>query len=115
MAIVFPAVILITIMVVQGSTWYYAREIALAAARTGVAAGRGYQSSPQAGADQANEMLSQTAGTSLLDAHAYPGPDSTADRITIKVTGRAPSLLPFFGGLTIDQSASAPREHWTTN
>jgi hypothetical protein len=111
MAVVFPLVILVTIMIVQAGMWYYARDIALAAARSGVAAGRGYQQSPQAGQQRADEVLAQTAGTSLLDSHAATS--ATAERLTITVTGRAPSLLPFFGGISISQSASGPREHWT--
>ncbi|MFF7995115.1 TadE family protein [Kitasatospora xanthocidica] len=112
MAVIFPLVILVTVMVVQASMWYYARNIALAAARSGVAAGRGYQQSPQDGKQRADEVLAQTAGTSLLEARASAS--ATADRLTITVTGHAPSLLPFFGGgISISQSASGPREHWT--
>lgn len=111
MAIVFPLVIVLTMLVVQVGLWYYAREIALSAARSGVAAGRGHQDSPGKGAARAREVLDRTAGSSLLQADASVS--STADRITIRVTGRAPSLLPFLSGPSVDQSASAPREHWT--
>ncbi|MQS16474.1 pilus assembly protein [Streptomyces kaniharaensis] len=111
MAIVFPLVIVLTMLVVQVGLWYYAREIALSAASSGVAAGRGHQDSPDKGAARAREVLARTAGSSLLQADASVS--STADRITVRVTGHAPSLLPFLSGLSIDQSASAPREHWT--
>lgn len=66
MAIVFPFVILLTIAVVQVSLWYYARNVALTAAREGVAAARVYESGPDAGAARAKDVLGRIAGNSLL-------------------------------------------------
>ncbi|BBG20664.1 hypothetical protein RVR_P137 (plasmid) [Actinacidiphila reveromycinica] len=113
MAIVFPVVILMTVAVVQASMWYYARNIALTAAREGINVGRGYQSSPSQGAARARETLDRIGGDSLHGAGVSTD-GSTADTVTITVSGTALSMLPFVPGLHVSQSASAAREHWTT-
>ncbi|MGR3938468.1 TadE family protein [Streptomyces sp. BRA346] len=113
MAIVFPVVILLTVAVVQASMWYYAREIALAAAREGVTAGRTYQAGPGAGAARARQVLERTAGDSLRGATVSTA-GSTGERVRVQVHGAAPSLLPFVPDLAVTQSASGAVERFTT-
>ncbi|KOV22513.1 hypothetical protein ADK90_10715 [Streptomyces sp. XY413] len=113
MAIVFPFVILLTIAVVQAAMWIHARNVALTAAREGVAAARTYQSPERAGADRARETLGRIAGDSLR-APAVSTDGSTATEVRVTVTGSAPSMVPGLSGLSVSQSASAPRERWTT-
>ncbi|MBT2418020.1 pilus assembly protein [Streptomyces sp. ISL-22] len=111
MAIVLPVVVLFSFMVVQAGVWYYAKQIALTAAREGVQAATAYQSSDAAGSARARSVLDRVAGDSLL----APGVSTvgSAERVTVTVTGRAPSLLPGVDGITISQSASGARERWT--
>ncbi|MFJ3840575.1 TadE/TadG family type IV pilus assembly protein [Streptomyces sp. NPDC090054] len=113
MAIVFPFVILITVAVVQASMWFFARNIALTAAREGVAAARVYQAPESAGAARARETLGRIAGDSLNDLTVSTS-GSTATEVRVTVTGTAPSLIPGLSGLSVSQSAGAPRERWTT-
>ncbi|MFE9933675.1 TadE/TadG family type IV pilus assembly protein [Streptomyces sp. NPDC005533] len=113
MAIVFPFVILLTVAVVQAAMWVHARNVALTAAREGVAAARTYQSPEGAGADRARETLGRIAGDSLR-APTVSTAGSTATDVRVTVTGSAPSMLPGLSGLSVSQSASAPRERWTT-
>ncbi|WP_413804339.1 TadE family protein [Streptomyces sp. OE57] len=113
MAIVFPFVIVLTIAVVQASMWYYARQIALAAARDGVAAGRTYRAGPSDAADRARQVLDRTAGDSLRGA-TVATVGSTGERIRVQVHGTAPSLLPLIPDLPVTQSASGPVERFTT-
>ncbi|MEV6699240.1 TadE family protein [Streptomyces sp. NPDC051453] len=111
MAIVFPFVLLLTVAVVQASMWYYARQIALTAAREGLSAARSYQASPADGAARAREVLNRTAGDSLMSSSV-----STAgggQRVTVEVSGTAQSMLPGVPGLRITQSASGTVERWT--
>lgn len=112
MAIVYPFVLLVTLAVIQASMWYYAREIALTAAREGVSAGRSYQAGPGDGAARAREVLGRTAGDSLRGASVSTG-GSNGERIRIQVSGTAQSMLPGVPGLRITQSASGPVERWT--
>lgn len=113
MAIVFPFVILVTVAVVQAAMWVHARNIALTAAREGVAAARTYQSSEGAGAARAREALGRIAGDSLRGPSVSTA-GTSATAVTVTVTGSAPSMLPGLSGLSVSQSASAPRERWTT-
>lgn len=112
MAIVFPVVILVTIAVVQAAMWVHARNIALTAAREGVAAARVYQAPDSAGTARARETLQRIAGDSLTATAVTSGGSTTEVRVT--VTGSAPSLIPGVSGLSVSQSAGAPRERWTS-
>jgi len=112
MAIVFPFVLLATIAVIQASMWYYAREIALTAAREGLTAARAYQASPADGAARAQEVLGRSAGDSLRGYGVSAGSDG--QRVRVQVSGKALSMIPGLSGLKITQSASGPVERWTT-
>ncbi|MFF9818927.1 TadE/TadG family type IV pilus assembly protein [Streptomyces sp. NPDC014006] len=111
MAIVYPFVLLATIAVIQASMWYYARQIALTAAREGVSAARAYRASPDDGAARAREVLGRTAGDSLRFASVRSGSDG--ERVRVEVSGTAQSMIPGVPGLSITQSASGPVERWT--
>ncbi|MGW7362931.1 TadE family protein [Streptomyces sp. NPDC054841] len=112
MAIVFPFVLLATVAVVQASMWFYARQIALTAAREGLSAARTYQATPAAGAARAREVLGRTAGDSLQGASVSTA-GSSAERVRIEVSGTALSMIPGIPGLRITQSASGAVERWT--
>ncbi|MFD7444035.1 TadE family protein [Streptomyces sp. NPDC059909] len=112
MAIVFPFVLLATLAVVQASMWFYARQIALTAAREGLSAARSYQATPANGAAQAREVLGRTAGDSLLSPSVSTA-GSNAQRVRIQVSGTAQSMIPGVPGLRITQSASGAVERWT--
>ncbi|MER5450571.1 TadE/TadG family type IV pilus assembly protein [Streptomyces sp. NPDC002766] len=111
MAIIFPLVLLAALAVVQASLWYYARQIALTAAREGATAARAYQASPDDGAAQARAVLGRTAGDSLSGYSVSAGSDG--QRVRVQVSGTALSMIPGLSGLHITQSASGPVERWT--
>ncbi|MFI9187636.1 TadE family protein [Streptomyces goshikiensis] len=113
MAIVFPFILLVTVAVVQASMWVYARNIALTAAREGVAAVRTYQAPEGAGVARATEALGRIAGDGL-GGSSVSTTGSSATEVRVTVTGQALSLIPGLSGLSVSQSASAPRERWTT-
>ncbi|GGX56341.1 membrane protein [Streptomyces chartreusis] len=110
MAIIFPFVLLATVAVVQASMWFYARQIALTAAREGVTAARAYESSPTEGAAQARDVLARTAGDSLTGYSVSAGSDG--QRVQVEVAGAALSMIPGLPGLQVTQSASGPVERW---
>ncbi|MGW4559362.1 TadE family protein [Streptomyces sp. NPDC004365] len=110
MAIVFPFVLLATVAVIQASMWYYARQIALTAAREGLTAARAYQSSPAAGASQARNVLERTAGDSLRGYSVSVS--SNGQRVRVQVSGTALSMIPGVPGLQVNQTASGPQERW---
>lgn len=112
MAIVYPFVLLATIAVIQASMWYYARSIALTAAREGLSAARAYQASPADGTAKAQDVLGRAAGDSLL-GYTVSTAGSTGQRVRIEVTGTAQSMIPGVAGLRVSQSASGAVERWT--
>jgi len=111
MAIIFPFVLLTTIAVIQASMWYYARQIALTAAREGLTAARAYESSPADGAAQARDVLGRVAGDSLRGYSVAA--TSNGQRVQVQVSGTAMSMIPGVSGLQVTQSASGPLERWT--
>ncbi|CAM5501224.1 TadE/TadG family type IV pilus assembly protein [Streptomyces canarius] len=111
MAIVFPFVLLVTVAVIQASMWYYARQIALTAAREGATAARSYPSSPADGAARARAVLGRTAGDSLSGYSVFASSDG--QRVRVQVSGTALSVIPGLSGLRVTQSASGPVERWT--
>lgn len=112
MAIVYPFILLATIAVIQASMWYYARSIALTAAREGVSAARAYQASSADGTAKAQQVLARSAGDSLL-GYTVSTAGSTAQRVRIEVSGTTQSMIPGMGGLRVSQSASGAVERWT--
>ncbi|MFF3350702.1 TadE/TadG family type IV pilus assembly protein [Streptomyces sp. NPDC002779] len=111
MAIIFPFVLLATITVIQASMWYYARQIALTAAREGLTAARAYEANPADGAAQARNVLGRTAGDSLRGYTVAASSDG--QRVRVEVSGTALSMIPGLPGLQVSQSASGPVERWT--
>lgn len=112
-AIVFPFVIAATLLVVQVCLWYFAREVALTAAREGAASARSYRSTPADGAARARSVLDRTTGD-MLQATTISTAGSTPQRVRVQVSGTALSVLPGVPGLRITQSASGAAERWTT-
>ncbi|MDH6222719.1 TadE/TadG family type IV pilus assembly protein [Streptomyces pseudovenezuelae] len=111
MAIIFPFALLATVAVIQASLWYYARQIALTAAREGATAASAYHSTPADGAVQARDVLGRTAGDSLRSYSVSASSDG--QRVRIRVSGTAISMIPGVSGLQITQSASGPVERWS--
>lgn len=111
LAIVFPAVLTMVLLVVQASLWWYARQVALTAAREGVEAGRSWEADPQAGAVRARDFLARSDGVVSDGAVSLAG--TTATEIRVTVTVRAQSLLPGLSGQLITQHVTAPRERFT--
>lgn len=111
-AIVGPVLLLLIFTIVQGSLWFYARNLALAAAQEGVSAGRGYGASASIGVTKARSFLDRAAQDSLQSIDVSSS-GSTPTQIRIQVRGRSLSVLPGVPGITVSQSAQAPVERFT--
>lgn len=113
LAIVFPVVLLLVLLVVQGSMWWYSRQLALTAAREGVDAGRmqgnaGDAVKNAAAVGQAEDFLRRQGGRDFEVGTA----GSTPELIRVTVSVRSAMLVPGIPGITITQSAQAPRERF---
>jgi Flp pilus assembly protein TadG len=109
-AMLLPVVLILVFGIIQGALWFHARHIALGAAQEAArAASAQYGTEADQRAHQFVRDL--TGGTLIRDLDV--GVTSTADTVTVIVTGRAPSLLPGSSGLVVEQSATAPIEMFT--
>ena len=111
-AILGPALLLLIFTIVQTALWFYARNLALAAAQEGVGAGRNYGSAPDVGVARARSFLDRNASDSLQFTDVT-STGSTPTTVRISVTGRSLSVLPGLPGMTVTQSAEGPVERFS--
>lgn len=106
-AITLPALILLTMMVVQYALVWHARHIAQAAAADGLRAARAYQAAPDEGATAANQWLAQVAPHLLTGTHV----NSTRQggTVSVSVHARVLKVIPF-ASFDVDETASGPVE-----
>jgi Flp pilus assembly protein TadG len=112
LAVVFPAVLAVLLLVVQTGLYLYARQVALDAARQGAEAARLRIGSLPNGITVAEAFARRAGAGSLLDPRTS-ATGSTQFAVRITVTGHAPSLLPGLGSWSISQTALAPTERFT--
>ncbi|MDR1386759.1 MAG: pilus assembly protein [Propionibacteriaceae bacterium] len=110
MVVIFPVVLLVSLVAVQAGLWMYARSLCLAAAQEGVLVGAAIDSN-QVEAEQATlEFIAQAAprfaGAALVSV------TRSSDQISVTVRAEIPAVLP---GLLnrVDQTASLPLEMYT--
>jgi hypothetical protein len=92
--------------------YYYGRSIALAAAQEGSRSAAAQNGSLGAGNAAAITFITRAGGTDVLQGSQVSSSRSATDA-TVTVHGSSLSILPFWGGPTITQSASAPLERLT--
>jgi hypothetical protein len=109
--IVFPAFLFALLVVVQAAMWFMARDIALAAARQGADAARAYGAPADAGPGAALIFI-RSHGSGLLSGAIASSDGSTARTVQIKVTGRAPSLIPGLP-IKVSETVQEPAERFT--
>jgi hypothetical protein len=110
--VVIPAVVIITMLVVQYVMLWHARNIAEAAAQNGLRTARGYESSAAAGEAIATGYLQQVAGHLLRCDDRCVHASRGADRVTVTVHASVLSVLPF-GSFSVTESAAGPVEKYT--
>jgi len=90
--IVFPAILLAILVIVQASLYYLAHAVALAAARQGADVAREYNSTDGAGTTAALALINQDGSGLLAGGQALATRTGTTVQLT--VTGQAWSVLP---------------------
>ncbi|MFJ5921786.1 TadE family protein [Kitasatospora sp. NPDC092948] len=108
LAIVFPAVLFVILLVVQAGLWWYADQAALTAAREGVDAGRVNGAHADDGPRRAQDFTDRLGDLARLESIRADSGDP--DLYRLSVTVHPASVLPFFDRLTLTKTASAPRE-----
>jgi Flp pilus assembly protein TadG len=118
MALLWSAMLLVILGVVQVALLSYAGQLALTAAQDGVGSGRSYRVEPNratvvdAARRDARAFLAHASGTVLTDVVVDAEVDDGAGLLRVRVTGTALSLVPGVP-LRVDREAVAPMERVT--
>jgi hypothetical protein len=100
--VIFPAALVLVLLVLQGALYWHARDAALSAAQQGLAAAE--VAGPAAGAARASQVATGLGGIVAPHADARGG-----NLLRVEVSGSAPGLVPLLS-LSVDESASGPSE-----
>ncbi|MGB8020330.1 MAG: TadE family protein [Candidatus Nanopelagicales bacterium] len=112
LAVVFPVVMALILLIVQAGIYWHARTLALTAAQEGLRSASVLRGSSQAGVAHAADFLDRAGADGwLTDRRAAADRGSTS--VTVTVTGRAISLVPGIAGLPVRQAATGPVERPT--
>jgi Flp pilus assembly protein TadG len=90
--IVFPAVLVALLFIVQAALYFMAHNLALAAAQQGADVAREYNSTDGAGSAAALSMIRQ-GGSGMLETDRAVT-SRTGNTVTVTVSGQAWSLVP---------------------
>jgi Flp pilus assembly protein TadG len=112
LVIIFPAVLALIFAGVQTALFFYARNVAIAAAQEGARAAGAQYGTAGAGTAAATDFIARAGGDDALPASSVSG-SRAATTATVTVRGRSLSLIPGYPGITINQSASVPVERIT--
>ncbi len=107
-AVLFPAVMLCTLGIIQAGIWIHGRNVAVEAANTAADISRG-SSADDGSARAAAERVAAVGGLSDVTV----GIDRGATRVTVTFSGRIPMFFDVGLG-AITETAHAPVERATT-
>ena len=108
LAIVFPAVLTMVLLVVQASLWWYASQVALSAAREGADAGRIQGGTPAAAQQKVADFLQRFGSLAEPVRTDLTGTDGTTFHLSVTV--RPLNVLPVFDMPDVTRYVDAPIE-----
>ncbi|GAB3671491.1 TadE/TadG family type IV pilus assembly protein [Saccharopolyspora sp. ID03-671] len=111
LAVLAPMVLLVLLTVVQAGLWWHTRTVCSAAAQHGVQVARTLHGTTADAQSAAASFLAEGSG---LVTQPLVSAQVTGTRVTVRVTGKAPRLLPVPGLGTVTQVAEASKERFTT-
>lgn len=91
-AVVFPAVLFLLMLIVQFGLWWHAKQIVNGAAAEAVAAARTPTGNEHIGEQAALDYLAEAGNLS----HVTVEVDRDTETVTVTVTGNSPRLVPGF-------------------
>ncbi|AUG81074.1 hypothetical protein CFP65_6418 [Kitasatospora sp. MMS16-BH015] len=111
LAIIFPVLLTIVLLVVQAALWWYASQVALSAAREGADAGRVLGGSAAAGQRQAETFV-----RSFDNLAEYRDVTATRSAVNCQVVVKVRPLgiLPLIGMPDITRQVTAPVERFVS-
>ncbi len=108
--ILYPLVILLVFLVVQGVLYFHAQNIAQSVANSAVQRVRIENGSIREGHDEADRRL-DAAGRAFAATEVSIARDRQTASVT--VSGQAPSIIPGVRGLRVSRTATGPVERLT--
>jgi Flp pilus assembly protein TadG len=112
LAVLFPAFLLLILVIVQAALFFFARSVASSAAQQGADTARLQGNNAADGASTATAFIAGQ-GDGILDDVAVTTNSGNPTQVSVTVTGRALTIIPGVT-FTVRQSATAPRERYTT-
>lgn len=112
LAILAPALLILTMLVVQWALWFQARQVALDAAQAGARVARAQQPGWAAQARSQALGFYDQVGTRLLggpSASVSPA-GGQPNAVYVTVTGTVPTLIPLIPTLTVSETAGGDVE-----
>jgi len=117
LAILAPALLVLTMIVIQFALWFQARQAALAAAQEGARDARVLSVNPAVDPNWPQQVTADALhyydglGTNILrGVTAVPFADPQAGTAGVTVSGKLNSLLNMFGGITVTVTVQGPQE-----
>jgi Flp pilus assembly protein TadG len=107
--LVFPVLLMIFFGIIQGSMWYQAQNVAHAAASAAYNSARVDNGTPGSGQAAGYQVISNQ-GSTLGGASVTVS--RVVNQVSVTVTGKAPTLVPGWGGPEVTQTVSGPTERW---
>ncbi|GGM12339.1 TadE/TadG family type IV pilus assembly protein [Promicromonospora citrea] len=107
----YPIVLMLIFAMVQGMLWFHAQNTAQSVANGAVQAARVEGGSVDAGYAEASSRLARAGDAFASVTVSVVRGQETA---TARVVGLAPSIVPGFRGLRVEQSATGPVERFTS-
>jgi Flp pilus assembly protein TadG len=116
LAILAPALLVLTMIVIQFALWFQARQAALAAAQEGARDARVFSVNAAADPGWPQQVTADTLhyyhglGTNILRNVTATPFTTPAGMAGVTVSGKVNSLLNMFGGITVTVTVQGPQE-----
>ena len=112
LAILAPALLIISMLIIQWALWFEARGVALAAAQAGARTAREQVPGWPAQSRTDAEDFYGRVGTKLISglAASVTPAGGQPSQVYVSVTGQIPTLIPFIQPLTVTEKAGGPVE-----
>lgn len=111
LAILGPAVLLMTFISIQFALWYHAKNVAQSAVEAGARASRAYQATDSDGVQVARTVFGNLDGGAVTDGGISVTASRTSTTVTLRLDAQSVSLLP---GMTfpVHVTAGGPIEQF---
>ncbi|MGV1006701.1 MAG: TadE family protein [Candidatus Nanopelagicales bacterium] len=111
LAVLFPVMLAMIFLIVQGGVLFHTRNVTQLAAQEGLRLATALNGTAGQGQARAAQALASTAGNWLCDPSVTA--TRTATTASVVITGRSLSLVPGVPGVPIRSTASGPVERTT--